>query len=425
MTDFDLKRVMYDTLANLAHEEGINASGREEAFGCIFGRDTAITILKILKIHELRADPYLLEISRRALINLVALQGKESNTESGEEPGKFVHEFRREHYEHLRTAEPPWFLYPDNTLKNYDSLDSTPLALLALYAYWEATEEEEFLNKVSPGVRAGLNWMLEKGDMDGDSLLEFSLPAGRIHGGLNIQSWTDSHESFLRPDGTLPKYPIAPVEVQGAAWLAFKVWGKFWKEKDKKFSTRLLKKADRLKEAFNSKFLFKDRGLYYAAQGLDGDKQQIKTITANPLLGLWAAEGRSTAAEAIIDSFYIKDMITRAFQEDLFDSEAGLRTMSTASPTYNPGEDSYHNGSFWPMLNGLIFEGLLNFGFVEEAAYLKEAALKPIHFFRTPIELYQKNKNGYLEYRSPSGQKGCREQAWTAASVLHMVLSSN
>lgn len=229
-----LAHIAYQSLLDMATEEGINASGREEIYGCIFGRDSAITILKILKVYENEGSHTLFEmdqlrsICQRTLLTLISLQGTKKNIESGEEPGKFIHEFRRERYEHLLALPTPWYLYPDKTLRNYDSLDATPLGLYAIYRYWEVTRDSEFLLKVLPAVEKGLTWILTGSDLDGDYLAEYELHPSRTYGGLKVQSWTDSNESLTRADGSFPDYPIAPVEVQGYMWLALQVWTDFF-----------------------------------------------------------------------------------------------------------------------------------------------------------------------------------------------------
>jgi glycogen debranching enzyme len=414
-----LQQLAYSSIVELVTDDGINASSKEEIYGCIFGRDSAITILKILKANKNLRSPELLNISKKALSTLVLLQGKELNLESGEELGKFIHEFRRENFKHLVSLSKPWYVYPDNTLRNYDSLDSTPLTLIAIYKYWEASQDHNFLITALPAVEAGLNWIITFGDKDKDFLIEYELPKERVHGGLAVQSWTDSHESLLQSNGKMPKYPIAPVEAQGYAWLALKLWGSFYIKHSPDFAQKLLSQAKALKERFNKSFVMKDNNLYFAAQALDGNKNMVKTVTGNPLLLLWATFDNGKTKECILDNKYTHDLVSRGFQDDLFDPDAGIRTMSTKAKTFNPEENSYHNGSFWPVLNGMIYEGLLNWDFKKEAKQLKKSSLKPLKYFGSPIELYVKDKNGkYLEYRNASGQVGCRVQAWSAASLL-------
>jgi glycogen debranching enzyme len=370
-------------------------------------------------------------------MTLISLQGTEKNIESGEMPGKFVHEFRRQDQgmERLvknqpdpeRPWENPWYVYADNTLRNYDSIDSSPLALIAIYKYWQLNKntDKEFLISVLPAVEAGLNWIITYGDLDKDFLLEYELPKDRKHGGLSVQSWTDSRQSLLR-NGKLPKYPIAPVEVQGYAWLALTLWGQFYLDHSPSFGQKLLSQASELKKAFNKVFIIKDNGKYYAAQALDGDKNIIKTVTGNPLLLLWATNQTLFGKECILDSKYIPDFVERGFRHDLYEPKAGIRTMSSESETFNPNHDSYHNGSFWPVLNGMIYEGLLNWGYKKRANELRMASLKPLEFFNTPIELYTVSPDGkYQEYFEKRGQRGCRVQAWSAATMLDMLTDSN
>src|SRR5581483_11233764 len=166
----------------------------------------------------------------------------------------------------------PWYVYPDNTIKNYDSLDSTPLALIAIYRYWELTKDTAFVLSVLPAVERGLNWIISYGDRDKDGLLEYELPKERKHGGLTVHSWTDSTESILDKNGKLPMYPIAPVEVQGYAWLALKLWADFYGDetlniaRTQGFANKLQKQAAALKKRFNEAFLFKTKDGMFPAQ---------------------------------------------------------------------------------------------------------------------------------------------------------------
>lgn len=426
-----LYKLAYNCLLDLSAEEGIYASARFEAFGCVFGRDSAVTIIKIIRFLERDIKvpevdrPRLLEACRHGITALISLQGRQTNVESGEEPGKFIHEFRKDNYERLTARPKPWYVYPDGYLRNYDSLDSTPLTLIAIYKYWKLTQDANFLQEALPAVKKGLEWITQFGDKDGDFLLEYELSKDRQYGGLSVQSWTDSAESIRNFSGNFPDYPIAPVEVQGYGWLALKLWSRFFNtsETDSTFSKNLDGFSDKMKESFNEKFLFESEGFMFPAQALDGHKNQIKTVTGNPLLLLWATLKEGERAECVLGNRYISDLVNRSFREDLFVEDAGIRTMSSKEPGFNPGEDSYHNGSFWPKLNGLAHEGLEHWGFWTEAHKLREATLKPISVFNTPIELYNKGEDGgYLEYKNRSGQLGCRQQAWSAAATLDLAL---
>ncbi len=303
--------------------------------------------------------------------------------------------------------------------------------MIAIYRYFMMTQDMQFLLQVLPSIERGLNWIISYGDKDKDYLVEYELPKERKHGGLVVQSWTDSVESMLQEDGKLPLYPIAPVEVHGYVWLALNLWADFYGAENhyantEAFSQKLRSQAGHMKESFNRVFLFEDetaQNMIYAAQALDGEKHQIKTVTGNPLLLLWSSYDRDGVPETILESQSVESIIKRSFLDDMFDEHCGIRTMSMRSRFYNPNQNSYHNGSFWPKLNGMAHEGLVKWGYKQEAARLRNAALYALNYFGTPIELYIKAEDGrLLEYVNGHGQASCREQAWSAAAMLDLSL---
>src|SRR5258708_31541063 len=118
---------------------------------------------------------------------------------------------------------------------------------------------------ILPSVEVALKWIVHFRDGDKDLFLEYRFPLERDHGGLLVQSWTDSHESLRTKDGGMPKYPIAPVEAQGYAWLALRLWGDFYFYHSPLFAKKLLSQAKEMKKRFNEAFIFKDGRHFYAA----------------------------------------------------------------------------------------------------------------------------------------------------------------
>lgn len=411
-----------NTIHDLESDQGILASGREELYGCIFGRDSLVTVLKLMRVHKKLNVPEFLPLVRKVLLNLVLLQGKNINIESGEEPGKCIHEFRPSRHEHLtKYLERPWYVYEDQVMRNYDSVDATPLLLIALYRFYQETSDEMFLNQVMPGVEAGLNWMIEFGDSNQDGFLDYQLSDARSSGGLVTQNWMDSAESVFHEAGQEQplRYPLAPVEVQAYAYMAYRLWASYFANVDRGRYELYTRKADELKKLFNEKFQAYDpEGNFYLVYKLDSEGNQFRSVRSNMGHVLWASLNNEDdgVLDCILDADKVSLVVRRLMMPDMFDEQAGIRTLSTLSRGYLA--NSYHNGSIWPHDNAIIAEGFEIHGFAKEAKMVYEAMLSAIAYFETPIELFVYDNKLYSDYMSDTGQRACKNQAWTAAAVL-------
>ncbi len=408
----------FETIKELETELGILASGKEEIFGCIFGRDSLITSLKLIKVYEHTKDPYFADLVKKILLNLASLQGREINIESGEEPGKIIHEFRPNNHDHLtKNIDKPWYVYPDNAMRNYDSIDSTPLFLIACYRYWQLTDDVDFIAALEGNVKLSLNWILNYGDTNGDGFIDYRLNPERKHGGLQTHSWMDSTESVFHEDGTRVVLPIAPVEAQGYAFLALKLWSRFYFYRDASFSTTLKSRATLLKTAFNNTFVTSDARGMILATGIDGNGKLLSIARSSMGHVLWASleAEKDWVTESILKDEFVPHIVARLMEPDLFETKAGIRTLSSHSKYYSP--NSYHNGSIWPHDTSITASGMDIFGYHTESSRIRNALLQALNHFQTPIELFVYDET-YAEYTSPSGQKACKKQAWAAASML-------
>lgn len=394
MTSENLWQLGIESVKALESEFGVLASARTEAYGCIFGRDSALTALALLRAYEKSKDPYLLELVEKSLRSLANLQGRFENIESGESPGKIIHEYRPDKHEHLtQLAEDPWYLYPEGEMRNYDSVDATPLFLIAVHEYAKVGDEH-FVNTLMPAVRAGLGWLLQF-----EKFVTYDFPVVRKYGGLRVQSWMDSTESlFYEHSQERPPYPIAPVEVQAYAYSALVRWGE-------------VEKAAQLKALFNIAFVITGEDTISLAYALDGSGRRLASARSSMGHVLWAAVGE----RCILDTKYIAPLRDRLMQPDLFVPGAGLRTLSSNSSHFDP--QSYHNGSIWPHDTAMVAEGFQNFGFDDEAKQLRDALVVAYSYFKTPVELYTYDQE-LKPYETPSGHKACQIQAWSAASLL-------
>lgn len=416
----------FKTIKNLETDRGILASSRNELYGCIFGRDSLITNLKLLRVYKKTGVDELLPLVKKSLLSLFELQGKEVNVESGEEPGKCIHEYRPDNHDHLtKNGNPPWYVYPDGEMRNYDTVDATPLLLIAAYRYWQLSEDKAFLKKVLPKVELSLQWIAVYGDSNGDGFIDYEFHPERKYGGLLSQNWMDSSSSVFHEDGGKVVFPLAPVETQGYTFLALRLWSNYFLNSNDKEKAKALKRRSlEIKRKFNKEFIiFDDEGPYLAA-GIDGRGQPLRSIRSSMGHVFWSSLSKAYGDKKVDGILYKKhasSIVKRLLSPGLFEKTAGIRTLSSRSHIFNPS--SYHNGSIWPHDNGIIVEGLENYGFIKEAHKVREAILGAVSHFETSIELFVFKDGKYLDYRSKHGQVACKQQAWSAAAILDMAIS--
>ncbi len=420
--DNSLWQLALTTIKELEIENGILASGKGELFGCIFGRDSLITAIKLIKAYHRTKDPYLLALAKKILLNIAKLQGTEINIESGEEPGKIIHEYRPDNHEHLsKHLVQPWYVYPDKSIRNYDTVDATPLFLIAVYRYYQSTKDSEFINTISGSIAGALSWIEEFGDKNQDGFIDYSFDVERKFGGLKVQSWMDSTESLFHENSDPTQYPIAPVEVQAYAYLALKLWSRFFQTENFELSQKLESSANKIKTQFNKKFVQQNAQGFYLAAAIDGHGVPVEAVRSSMGHVLWACLSleEDGVLDCVLDNEHILPLVKRLTAPDLFEPKAGIRTLSNLSKQYSP--TSYHNGSIWPHDTSMIAEGLELFGYVEEASGIRSAILSAITHFQTPIELFSYNKDLYNGYLADIDQDACKKQAWSAAAILSEV----
>lgn len=418
------RQILWNTglasIRELESERGILASGKEEIYGCLFGRDSLITSLTLLDVFDRTRDTYYLSLVRKVLANLAELQGTVVNIESGEEPGKIIHEYRPDRHEHLtQTGAPPWYVYENGEMRNYDTADATSLFLMTAHAYLRASRDDAFIDQILPNIRAAIEWMRTYGDSNADGLFDYRFHPDRTSGGLRTQSWMDSHESiFFEESDDEPRYPIAPVEVQAYSYVAFRAWADFFLTRDTHLANDLSARARVLKKAFNATFILREkRGRISLAFAIDGAGRQLvsaRSSMGHCLFAAWQSE-EGAMPDSVLDAEYIPAIARRLLAPDVYVPLAGIRTLSIRSCAYDP--NSYHNGSIWPHDTAIVAEGLEKFGFREEAKRVRRGLMRAYAHFNTPVELFV-YAGGYQEYCGPNGQGACRIQAWSAASLL-------
>jgi glycogen debranching enzyme len=418
----ELWDIAVSTLTQLESDHGILASGKSEIYGCVFGRDSLITALLFIHVYKKSGVMYFKNRAKKILQGLAQLQGKKVNIESGEEPGKCIHEFRPERHEHLtKRKEKPWYVYPDGSMRSFDTADATQLFLIAIHEFYEATGDEAFLSEMDEFAKRALEWMFSYGDSNGDGFFDYKVHPERSYGGLFTQNWMDSEESLFHEDESKADHPIAPVEVQAYSYAALRAWSKRYTTIEPMESKRLSDAADRLKSGFHRAFVVEDESSVHLAYAIDGNGKAHYSARSSMGHALWAV-CRGKLIDGILDHRAVHAIAMRLMQGDLFEPRAGIRTLSRKSRRYEA--NSYHNGSIWPHDSAIIALGLERQGYLWEARQVRDALLEAYSYFKTPIELFVLDRGAYGEYRSPSGQGACRQQAWSAAALCSILVDS-
>lgn len=389
----EIKNKLLLGIDKLKTPEGYLMAGYPNYFS-LFGRDSLISSWQMIEI-----DPI---IAKNTLKILAKYQGKVTNNKSEEEPGKILHEYRFKHKDQL--VLPQWeFPY-------FGGVDSTPLFVIVAEKYFEKTNDKNFLLQIWDNIIMALNWLSVYGDPDQDNFIEYKRrnPYGLFH-----QGWRDNFEDHLK---IIP--PVAIVEVQGYAYAAYKAGIKLaeYFSKDDSLKNLWTDKADALENAFQKAFWWEKEQYYYLA--LDKNKNPKKSVSSNPGHLLFSG---------IVPEEAMQKLVKRLFKKDIFTS-FGIRTVSENDPDFN--YLSYHLGSIWPHDNWVIYYGLKQSGFLNEAEQIKQALLSAYQELGYIPELFGVKNNEIISLSKGARQyakrlkntiKANSLQAWAACGLLNMI----
>jgi len=440
------------SLQSLQTPLGITASGHNDQFHAIFGRDSLWTVLLALEAASLQQtmkewgmtpvqgqvpalpegiacgqgeqegsrrsvttflpDSYtgwLHDLAASVLRGLASLQGKVVNDVNEEQPGRIVHEYWDPVPQRMLAAG-----WPVINGRYYGSFDATFLYLIALARVDAFFDDQALLEELWPSADATLDWMLEWSDLDQDGLVEYAKrnPEGI---GLANQVWKDSGEA-IQPHEHLPiSHPVAWVEVQGYAWAAYAAYIELAKKRhclDHSLHRELQHRMEHLLHGLQRFWLGEEQ---FPAIVLDGKKNPLPAVSSNPGHLLWSGCIERVQAEQICKRLMQPDMLT----------PWGLRTLSERAYYYNPLK--YHCGAVWPFDNAIAASGLQRYGFSSQAHIIAERVLHAMLAFGEPVELYTVQPSRWL--RSPRIEQewfladyfyACSVQAWTAAAILYL-----
>ncbi|MGW5736758.1 MULTISPECIES: amylo-alpha-1,6-glucosidase [Streptomyces] len=359
-------------------------------FLSLYGRDSLLTSLFAL--------PYRPELAAGTLGALAATQGTGYDAFRNEQPGRIVHEIRHGELAHFRQV--PYGRY-------YGSVDSTPLFLVLLDSYTQATADPALALRLEKQARAAIAWMYRDGGLDDRGYLVYSPDP---HGLVN-QNWKDSAGAICFLDGSQAEGPIAVAEAQGYAYdalvrtarLARTLWD------DTAYADRLEQTAADLRSRFIRDFWM--AGPDFPALALDGQGRHVDSLASDAGHLLWSG---------ILDEPHARRVGRRLLEADFFTGWA-IRTLAAGQPGYHPL--SYHRGSCWPHDTAVILLGLARHGLADEtravARGLVAASTHTDHRLPEVMAGYD-----LTQHRRPVPYPhSCSPQAWAAATPLAVLTS--
>ncbi|QGQ48096.1 amylo-alpha-1,6-glucosidase [Metabacillus sediminilitoris] len=359
-------------------------------FGVPFGRDSLIAALQMLAFNP--------EIAKGTLLTMANTQGQSVDPWRDEQPGKIMHEIR--FGELANTNQIPFTPY-------YGTIDATPLFLILLTEYVKWTGDFELVKKLEGNIEAALTWIDQYGDRDGDLFVEYHQESSK---GIANQGWKDSGDSIVHRNGYYAQTPIALSEVQGYVYQAKTGLADIYEAIGRTEEAETLRsEANALQVKFDEAFWMDDVSFYAIA--LDGNKQQVGTITSNPGHLLMSGMLSSERVEAVSKILLSSKMF----------SGYGIRTMGEEEAGYNPM--SYHDGSIWPHDNSLIILGLSKIGKQEEANNVIQGLIDTSSHFE-----YDRLPELFCGYSKERGKPvlypvACSPQAWAAGTPLLFIQS--
>jgi glycogen debranching enzyme len=304
---------------------------------------------------------------------------------------------------------------------NISSITQPPMIAYAAWEIYTQTNDVEFLREIFPKVMLFYRYLVEQRDPHDHHMVSIINPD---------ESGEDNSPRFDAPMHVKPnvsflshmylRYKLVAANSLCNFDVGTCMTNQFW-VKDIPFNTILVKNLGILaqiatligedkaadfakrhqtlmKESMRSN-LFRD-GVYWPASGPDHELLRVDTWAH--FMPLFAGMYTQEEAEAVIKNHFMN--------EATFRSKYGIRTVSKKEKSYR--SNGFWRGPIWFAPHWFIYKGLVDYGFTEEAKWIRDASRALI------------DKNGFREFFDPETGKayGARNFTW-GTLVLDMMES--
>jgi predicted glycogen debranching enzyme len=298
--------------------------------------------------------------------------------------------------------------FPDSSgvVPGYNTADATLWYVLAVYAYYTATNDTSLVDDLLPVLRNIVDWhrrgtRYHIGVDPVDGLLHAGEPGVQL-------TWMDAKIG----DWVATPRTGKPVEINALWYNTLRILFYFLQERDDDTAKEYRALADKVRDSFRSRFPRPD--LSHLADVIDGPNGDDLTMRPNqifavslpfPLLdGVEAEEVVNAVGRALLTSY-------------------GLRSLSTDNPAYrgdyrgDPGrrDSGYHQGPVWAWLMGAYVEAHYRVYGDPQAAL---AFLQPFEYHLGDAGLGSISE--IFEGDPPHLPRGAIAQAWSVAEVLRV-----
>lgn len=332
----------------------------------LFSRDLLLSAL-------MTGDPSFL---KRVLEFVFRTQGTKNDPQTGEEPGKVIHEYQSVRIGKLNTR--------------YNACDVTQLALIGLQSYIRESGDSDFLIRWKDSIRAALDYIFRH--LDDGLFVEDPAYSGAESYALDSTYWKD--EQIPRREE--PEYPVVYTLVQAQTISALRATVELESRLELDLTkSELQNEVEKSRGKLLNDLWDPEREFPYVA--VDG-KGEVAGVTSDGLHLLFYLRERDVPEEKLTSIFKASKRLETPY---------GFRTYAPGQPGY--AADKYHLGSIWPFEQYYIARAAEKFGRKApvDAALGTLDAIREYGFY----ELFSLSEEGLQPL-------GCDKQLWTTCLPL-------